>query len=503
MESIKVYFSDFFEVSPHLIEQYGALNISLINDLPLFVDPFLLFNSAKPEYRELHEAMLKYLCFLRDQSFEQKEGMKEGLLKLWYSFPEIKQTWLGFSTKGNSGRGPGLDFARSLHSSLMGPFHKFDDNRISHPHIEKFCLIKDGIGRDNISDFVTNLIHGFLLNYTQTFSQKYINPSFLKSISVGRVSFNYDTDSWTTQKFMLPYINGDYVLLTPRDILTKDRNWINKTDLALNFTDIAYSIPNTELRDQLNHYFRRILPVRKTKKGKPKENTISDKMAAVFETIQKYPILLDYYLKYKEDHGSEATTCANDRVQEVESIFIHQLREFIGCLQQTSFYDIDADSREATIKRIKYLKDCIENKGCYSVFYHKNQPIGTETDLQIMFRLTWCNTHFDINREINNGRGPVDYKISYGSEDMSLVEFKLASNPQLKRNLSNQLEIYQNANQTLDVKPHGFKVIIYFSEKEYDRVQKILEEINKKNDPDIILIDARQDNKISASKATS
>ena len=61
--NMKVYFSDFFEVSPHLIEQYGALNISLINDLPLFVDPFLLFNSSKPEYKKLHKEMLKYLCF--------------------------------------------------------------------------------------------------------------------------------------------------------------------------------------------------------------------------------------------------------------------------------------------------------------------------------------------------------------------------------------------------------------------------------------------------------
>ena len=44
---MKVYFSDFFNVNPDVIEKYGAFNISLINDFPLFIDPFLLFNSNK------------------------------------------------------------------------------------------------------------------------------------------------------------------------------------------------------------------------------------------------------------------------------------------------------------------------------------------------------------------------------------------------------------------------------------------------------------------------
>ena len=47
---MKIYFSDFFEISPDIIEDYGAFNISLLNDLPLFIDPFLLFNSEKKEY---------------------------------------------------------------------------------------------------------------------------------------------------------------------------------------------------------------------------------------------------------------------------------------------------------------------------------------------------------------------------------------------------------------------------------------------------------------------
>ncbi|MFZ1400574.1 MAG: hypothetical protein WAS33_26975, partial [Candidatus Promineifilaceae bacterium] len=35
---LNIYFSDFFQVSPEKISEYGAFNISLINDLPLLID---------------------------------------------------------------------------------------------------------------------------------------------------------------------------------------------------------------------------------------------------------------------------------------------------------------------------------------------------------------------------------------------------------------------------------------------------------------------------------
>jgi len=69
---MNVYFSDIFNVDPSVIEEYGAFNISLINDLPLFIDPFLLFNSDKKEYQNLHKEMLRYVAFLRDRSTSMK-----------------------------------------------------------------------------------------------------------------------------------------------------------------------------------------------------------------------------------------------------------------------------------------------------------------------------------------------------------------------------------------------------------------------------------------------
>lgn len=80
-----LYFSQRFDVEPELLVEHGAFNISVASDLPLFVDPFLLFNSEKDDYQELHREILRYLGFLRDKALPDLE---EGLIDDWYRFKE-------------------------------------------------------------------------------------------------------------------------------------------------------------------------------------------------------------------------------------------------------------------------------------------------------------------------------------------------------------------------------------------------------------------------------
>lgn len=133
----------------------------------------------------------------------------------------------------------------------------------------------------------------------------------------------------------------------------------------------------------------------------------------------------------------------------------------------------------------------------YRVFYVDGKPVKREEDLHVMYRLTWYATAFDVNAEVNNGRGPVDYKVSKGKRNASLVEFKLASNTSLKRNLEKQVDVYAKASQT----EKSIKVILYFSEAELERVTKVLRDLKLQGREDIVLIDAGRDTKPSASKA--
>lgn len=63
-----IYFSDVFGVEPDVLDAFGAFNVARVNDLPLFVDPFLLFDSKQPEFRALHDDIIKYLVFVRDRA---------------------------------------------------------------------------------------------------------------------------------------------------------------------------------------------------------------------------------------------------------------------------------------------------------------------------------------------------------------------------------------------------------------------------------------------------
>ena len=495
---MKVYFSDFFEVAPSKIEKYGAFNISLINDLPLFIDPFLLFNSKKREYKRLHSEILRYVAFLRDRS--RKEGMSEGLLRSWYCFPEVKQTWLGYSRVGNGGRGPGLEFAKSLNANLSGIFSDFDEKKISRsPHLEKLCLIKDHIGRDSISDFVTNLIKAHILEYTEAFAAKNIKASLLKKVAVRHIEFNYKTSTWTSRRFALPYANGDYVLLTPKALLTKDDTWICKADIVSQFDDIVSSVSNAELREQLGSYFQSSLPESKRNKdGSEKKPRQSDITSAISAVIRRYPEFLDHYIKFKEDDGDHATSVSRERVREVQSLFVQQLSRFIENLaDKTKFYDQSGDTLKSSYERVLFLKDVIENKDGYRNFYVDGVPVKKEEHLQIMFRLTWYASAHDVTREANEGRGPVDFKISNGATDKTLVEFKLASNSKLPQNLQKQVEIYKKAHDT----DKAIKVILYFTFEEKNRVERILKDLGLTDEKYVILVDARNDNKVSASKA--
>jgi len=488
-----IYFSEYFGIDRKTLEKHGAFDISLATDLPLFIDPFLLFNSKKPRYQELHNEIITYLTFLRNKA--EKGEISPALVKAWYRFPEVKQTWLGFTESGNRGSGLGNTFAVALHQNLHNIFRDFGEEQLTKgSHLEKLCLIKNGVGRDNISDFTTNLIKGFLCEYTQKFAKQHISEELRKRIVVRDVRFNYQTESWEAFEYDLPWVEGDYVLLTPKDLLTKDDTWINKTDLVEDFERLPDAIPNQELRAQINNYFLRQLPRRRD----DKEPTKQERRAAVVGTILQFPVLIDAFIRYKEDHGEQAENISNARVEFSENFYVWQLGALSSQLaRETNFYQLRGDTYQEAHERIAYLKDIIEDKGGHKMFYVRGRPIQREEDVHIMYRLCWYGTPSDVSREVNDGRGPADFKISKGSLDKTIVEFKLAKNTQLKRNLAKQAAIYQKASDA----QRAIKVIVYFSERELERVTNILKELKLVGHPDIVLIDARSDNKPSASKA--
>lgn len=70
-----MFFSEYFHVNKQQIDSYGAIDINLVCDLPLFIDPMLIFNSSKNEYKVLHEQIIKYFHFLaKNQNWDLAMG---------------------------------------------------------------------------------------------------------------------------------------------------------------------------------------------------------------------------------------------------------------------------------------------------------------------------------------------------------------------------------------------------------------------------------------------
>lgn len=482
----KIFFTDFFNISQETLDNYGALNISLLNDLPLFIDPFLIFSSEKAEYQKLHEEIIKYMIFLRDNAVKNPHPNKS-MMKLYYTFPEVKQNYLGFCVDGNSGRGLGEDFALAMHSGLKDIFSNFGDEKITKStHIEKLCLIKPKVGKDNISDFVTNLIKEYLLEYTQKFARNYIDSKLCKEFCVSNVFFDYKFKRWLPKKYYLPFYNNDFVLLSPVDLLVKDDTWINKKDFYYNFESFSTSIDNEALRHSVNEYFKNFL----TQDSKRK-----DKIKAAQKTIDKYPQLIDYYIRYKEEHSDDAYRCNKKDVDAVKNIFVDQLNEMVNLLEtKTKFYTVPQNSFEEALERTNYLKHVIEDKDGYRIFYDKDKPIRRESDLHILYKLACFDTACNIDAEVNNGRGPVDFKASNSSKDTTIIEFKLVRT--LKKNLLKQVDVYKDANNT----DKAIIVIVFYTDDEKEKLDEILDDLGLTNKPGIVTIDARP-NKIQASKA--
>lgn len=148
------------------------------------------------------------------------------------------------------------------------------------------------------------------------------------------------------------------------------------------------------------------------------------------------------------------------------------------------------DSYKEALYRVKKFKTHIEDKDIYKLLEGNNK----ENRLQKLFSLFCNHTDYCLDAEVNNGRGAVDFKISKGVHNQTLIEFKLASNSKIQQNLKNQTETYCKANETTNV----VIVIFYFSHKEHEKITKILKKLNLLNKENYIIVNCIP-NKPSAS----
>ena len=498
-----MFFTEKFQVDSEILNSYGAVDISLVCDVPLFIDPMLIFNSDKEEYQKLHNGIIRYFHFLYSKA---KQGLSPKELDAWFNFSEVPNNWLGYSLYGNKGLALGKKYAKFLYDNIG---FAIKTNNISESvHIEKIMLLYEGSGKDKISDLTVNMIKGFLCEYTETFALQYINKEFLERFPVEKAYFNYDTESFVSKEFVLPYIYNkkgkkEFVILTPYDILREDEPAINKKDFLDSYNRIRTVIDNDVLRTYINNYIGsavREYEKEQRRKRKPiNEKSIKQAEKWAFQdVVREHPELYDYYIKMREKDTHEIRSqCIEELDMQLNKLLVSS-KNIINLFENANYQRNEKlTAREEAKERLKFFKHIIEDCDGYKNLYVKGVQIAQENDLQRLFRFVWYGTNYKVDAESNNGRGQTDFIISKGQNNQNIIEFKLASNSKLSHVFA-QVKVYEVANCS----EGSLIVIFYFSEEEYAYAQQIIVDAGYGNmiDESIFLIDCRSDNKISASK---
>lgn len=155
-------------VRPRLTDHHGILvgqegidfAIPLLDeDIPLYVDPFLLWKSPSMQDTSLHTAMIASFNGIGRMAATSRRA-------------EARQTLITLSECAEAGLGlaqnkKGRRIAESQADQILTLFESIPDVVAQGlQHIETVQLLVDGIGKDRVSDFTCSLLKSFLIDFT-------------------------------------------------------------------------------------------------------------------------------------------------------------------------------------------------------------------------------------------------------------------------------------------------------------------------------------------------
>ena len=222
-------------VRPRLNDYHGILLLQdkvdfvipfLDEDIPLYVDPFLLWKSPSQMDNGLHDSIIQNFNHL---GYLVKQGKEKDALNLLIGLSECEAVGLGTS-KTRKGYRIGEKVANDI-LKLFSDIPQLKTNGFT--HIEEVQLLVGQIAKDRISDIACNLISSFLIDYTIQRCEE--NKIPMERVAIESV---YDSKSHTqkTEMVFLP-VNPNTkqpILLVPKRWL-RFSSWIGMDDYYSNY----------------------------------------------------------------------------------------------------------------------------------------------------------------------------------------------------------------------------------------------------------------------------
>ena len=191
-------------------------------DIPIGIDPFLLYKSRDPFFCKIHEILLKAFNYGIQHVRKNKLNDARHLFK----FPEVSEIGFGYSKAGKEGSGVGK-YLTELIIETLADSPALAERGIK--HIEEMQLVSVNIGPDRISDIAANLLKKFLIDYTQKQCEIW-NIPLVSGVPVEHI-FDPNNLTWYDSYCDLPIspFNKTPILLVPRRIV-RAFPWINYED---------------------------------------------------------------------------------------------------------------------------------------------------------------------------------------------------------------------------------------------------------------------------------
>jgi hypothetical protein len=258
-------------------------------DLPLGIDPFLLFKSRDPHFRQLHASLLQVF----NAGIESVKMNDFATAERLFEFPEVPEIGLGYTKKGRRGAGVG-DYLRGLIIQTLVESPTLLGRGIR--HVEEMQLVSLGIGPDRISDIAANIFKRDLILYTQSQCVLW-DIDLVKGVPIQHI-FDPTSMDWYDDYFDLPIspIDNSPILFVPRRIV-RSLPWINYDDyFKMEFT--AY-LRAKRVREKLSS--QRISNQQATKLSKQ----------AVISITRTELDRIDHYIDRKEASADQAQPSIN------------------------------------------------------------------------------------------------------------------------------------------------------------------------------------------------
>ncbi|EBR8637778.1 hypothetical protein DOR38_13415 [Salmonella enterica subsp. enterica serovar Bareilly] len=191
-------------------------------DIPLYVDPFLLWKSPSLQDQALHTAITNSFNHL---NYLMKKRREEEAADTLINLSECSEIGLGVS-KSRRGVKIGLKQANEI-LRLFNDVPEY--SQFGFTHFEVIQLYVSGISKDRVSDIACNYIKSFLIDYT--IEQSEINGIPMEGVILDAV-YNYQKHSFDFNKKIRLPVNPktkEPLIFTPKRWL-RFNPWINFED---------------------------------------------------------------------------------------------------------------------------------------------------------------------------------------------------------------------------------------------------------------------------------